>query len=56
VIEEEITRLHSDLKHYFSVLRYVARKRLVQMGKPSVCATVNWKVHKTAIVLYFKCD
>jgi hypothetical protein len=34
-----------------SVLRTVAR-RLVKTGNPSACATVNWKVCKSAIALY----
>jgi hypothetical protein len=35
-----------------SVLRSVARRRLVKTGNPSVCATVNWKVCKSVIALY----
>jgi hypothetical protein len=34
-----------------SVLTYVARRRLVETGNPSVCATVNCKVCKSEIVL-----
>jgi hypothetical protein len=43
VIGDEITRrLHSDLKYYVvSVLRSVARRRLVETENPSACATVN---------------
>jgi hypothetical protein len=35
-----------------SVLRPVARIRLVKTGNPSACATVNLKVCKSAIALY----
>jgi hypothetical protein len=35
-----------------SVLRSVARKRLVEKEDPNACATVNWKVYKSAIALY----
>jgi hypothetical protein len=35
-----------------SVLSSIARRRLVQTGNPSVCATVDWKVCKLAIALY----
>jgi hypothetical protein len=35
-----------------SVLRSVARRRLVETENPSACATVNWKVCKSAIALY----
>jgi hypothetical protein len=35
-----------------SVLRSVARRRLVETGNPSACAVVNWKVCKSAIALY----
>jgi hypothetical protein len=35
-----------------SVLRPVARIRLVKTGNPSVCATVNYEVCKAAIALY----
>jgi hypothetical protein len=34
-----------------SVLRSVARRRLVKTESPSACATVNWKVCKSAIAL-----
>jgi hypothetical protein len=34
------------------VLRSDARRRLVERGNPSACATVNWKVCKWAIALY----
>jgi hypothetical protein len=34
-----------------SVLRSVARRRLVETGNPSVCATVNCRVCKSEIVL-----
>jgi hypothetical protein len=36
-----------------SVLRSVARRRLVKTENPSACTTVNWKVRKSVIVLYF---
>jgi hypothetical protein len=35
-----------------SVLRSVARRRLVETENPSACATVNWNVCKSAIALY----
>jgi hypothetical protein len=35
-----------------SVLRSVARRRLVETENPSACATVNWKVSKSAVALY----
>jgi hypothetical protein len=35
-----------------SVLRAVARRRLVETGNPSACATLNWKICKSAIALY----
>jgi hypothetical protein len=35
-----------------SVLRSVARRRLVKTEDPSACARVNWKVCKSAIALY----
>jgi hypothetical protein len=35
-----------------SVLRSVARRRLVETENPSACATVNLNVCKSAIVLY----
>jgi hypothetical protein len=35
-----------------SVLRSVSRRRLVETGNPSSCATVDWKVCKSAIALY----
>jgi hypothetical protein len=34
------------------VLRSVARKRILETENPSVCATVNWKLCKSAMVLY----
>jgi hypothetical protein len=34
------------------MLRTVARRRLVKTENPRACATVNWKVCKSAIVLY----
>jgi hypothetical protein len=46
VIADEIARrLHSEL-------RFVARRRLVKTDNPSACATVNWKLCKSAIALY----
>jgi hypothetical protein len=35
------------------VLRSVAGRQLVEEENPSACATVNWKVCKSAIALYF---
>jgi hypothetical protein len=35
-----------------TVVRPVARRRLVEFGNPSACATVNCNVHGIAIVLY----
>jgi hypothetical protein len=35
-----------------SVLRSVARRRLVETENPSACAMVNWNVCKSAIALY----
>jgi hypothetical protein len=35
-----------------SVLRSVARRRVVKTDNPNACATVNWKVCKSAIALY----
>jgi hypothetical protein len=35
-----------------SVLRSVARRRLVETENPSACATVNWKVCNSVIALY----
>jgi hypothetical protein len=35
-----------------SVLRSVTRRRLVKTENPSACATVKWKVCKSAIALY----
>jgi hypothetical protein len=35
-----------------SMLIFVASRRLVSMENPSACATVNWKVCKSAIALY----
>jgi hypothetical protein len=35
-----------------SVLRSIARRRLVDTENPSVCATVECKVCKSAIALY----
>jgi hypothetical protein len=53
VIEEEMERrLHSDLEVLVSVLRSVARRRLVKVENPSACATVNLKVCKYAIAVY----
>jgi hypothetical protein len=44
VIEDEITRrLHSD-EALFSMLRSVARRRLVKTENPNACTTVNCKV------------
>jgi hypothetical protein len=37
------------------VLRSVARRRLVETGNPSACATVNCKVCKSAIALHCLC-
>jgi hypothetical protein len=34
------------------VLRSVARRRVLKTEDPSACATVNWKLCKTAIALY----
>jgi hypothetical protein len=39
-----------------SVLRSVARRRLVQTENPSVCATVTWNVCKSAIALNYLCN
>jgi hypothetical protein len=50
VIENKIMRLHSEV--LVSVLRSVVRRRLVKTANPSACATVNWKVCKSAIALY----
>jgi hypothetical protein len=51
VIEDEITRKrHSDVK--VSVLRWIARRRLVKTENPSACATVNCKLCKSATALY----
>jgi hypothetical protein len=42
VIEQEIAgRLHSDFEVLVSVLRSVARRRLVKTENPSACAPVN---------------
>jgi hypothetical protein len=49
VIEDEIARRFEVL---ISVLRSVARRRLLKTENPSACATVNWKVCKSAIALY----
>jgi hypothetical protein len=35
-----------------SVLRSVARIRLVKTGNPSACTKLNWKVCKSATALY----
>jgi hypothetical protein len=35
-----------------SLLRSVARRRLVTTDTPNACATVNWKLCKSAIALY----
>jgi hypothetical protein len=35
-----------------SLLRSVVRRRLVETGNPSACATVNWEVCISAIALY----
>jgi hypothetical protein len=35
-----------------SVLRSVARRRLVETENPSACATVNWNLCKSAIALH----
>jgi hypothetical protein len=48
VIEDEITRFEVLV----SVLRSVARIRVVKTKNPSACVTVNWKVCKSAIALY----
>jgi hypothetical protein len=49
VIEQVMAR---RLEVLVSVLRSVARRRLVKTEDPSACATVNWKVCKSAIALY----
>jgi hypothetical protein len=36
-----------------SVLRSVARRRLVKTENPGACAAVKWKVIKPTIALYF---
>jgi hypothetical protein len=38
-----------------SVLRSVARRRLVKIENPSACAALNWKVCKSEIALYYVC-
>jgi hypothetical protein len=51
VTEDEITRkILSEV--LVSVLRSVARRRLVKTENPSACATVNCKLCKSAIALY----
>jgi hypothetical protein len=35
-----------------TVLGSIARRPLVEIENPSACATVNWKVCKSAIALY----
>jgi hypothetical protein len=39
-------------KPLVSVLRSVARRRLVKTENPSACATVNWKLYRSEIALY----
>jgi hypothetical protein len=36
-----------------SVLISVARRRLVETANPNACGTVNWKVRKSALALYW---
>jgi hypothetical protein len=55
LIEQEMARrLHSDLKMLVSMLRSVARRRLMKTDNPSACAVVNWKVYKSVIALYLR--
>jgi hypothetical protein len=49
VIKDELARLFEAL---IFILRSVARRRLVKTENPSVCATVDWKLCKSAIALY----
>jgi hypothetical protein len=50
VIEDKKTSQRFEV--IVSVLRSVARRRLIESENPSACATVNWKVCKSAIALY----
>jgi hypothetical protein len=50
VIEDKKTSLWFEA--LVSVLRSVARRRLVKTENRSACATVNWKMCKSAIALY----
>jgi hypothetical protein len=52
VIEDEIARLYSDLKCEVSLLRSVAKRRLMETKNLSACATLNWKVCNSAIAMY----
>jgi hypothetical protein len=44
--------MRKDFKVLISVLRSIARRLLVKTENPSACATLNWKVCKSAIALY----
>jgi hypothetical protein len=50
VIEDKKTWLWFEVT--VSVLRSVARRRLVETENPRVCATVNCRLCKSAIALY----
>jgi hypothetical protein len=50
VIEDEKTSQWCEV--LVSVLRSVVRRRLVKTGNPGGCATVDWKVCKSATALY----
>jgi hypothetical protein len=47
VTEDETARVEILV----SVLRSIARRRLVTTANPSACTTLNWKVCKSAIAL-----
>jgi hypothetical protein len=49
--KEMARRLHSDLKLLVSVLRSVARRRLVKTENPSACVMVNCKLCKSVMAL-----
>jgi hypothetical protein len=48
----KIRRLHSDFEMMVSVLKSIARRRLVEKEYHSACATENCKLCKTATALY----
>jgi hypothetical protein len=50
VSEDKKTSLSFEV--IVSVLRSVARRRLVETESPSACATLNCKLCETAIALY----